>query len=144
VIVKSGTERRDNLARVTYGMAPPPYPPSKPPRSVTDLWVSIAVLVLTVLMGGVGAVFGLFSLAFLDYCPPESCSVDGAVTAVMTALLIAAVVGIIGLIITVVQLVRRKPAWPFAVGTLVVCAVVLAGGAVGYASAVGMGTSTSR
>jgi hypothetical protein len=61
----------------------------------------------------------------------------------MTALLVAGLVGIIGLIITVVQLVRRKLAWPFAVATLVACAVVLMGGAVGYAAAVGMGTAPS-
>jgi uncharacterized BrkB/YihY/UPF0761 family membrane protein len=132
---------------MTYGMLPQPYPqaypPPRPDRSAADLWISIAVLVVTVLMGGVGAVFGLFSLAFLDYCPPESCSVDGAVTAVMTALMIAAVVGMIGMIVTIVQLVRRKPAWPFAVGTLVVCAVVLVGGAIGYGAAVGMGTAST-
>ena len=65
---------------------PPPYPPAKPPRSGTDLTVSIITMVLIVLLGGLAGFMGVFSLAFLDHCPPATCSVDGAVTAVMTAL----------------------------------------------------------
>jgi hypothetical protein len=121
-------------------MAYPSYPPppkAKPPLSTTDLWVSIGALVLTVGFGVVAAFMGLFSLAFLDYCPPESCSADGAVTAVFTALLAEVAIGVIGLVVTVIQLYRRKPAWPFAVGTLVLCAVAIGLGGVGYAMAVG-------
>jgi hypothetical protein len=84
------------------------------PRAQGDLVISIVALVLVVLLGAAAAVMGLFSLAFLDYCPPENCSVDGAVTAVGTALMIAFVVGLIGLVVTIVALVRRSLAWPFA------------------------------
>lgn len=87
--------------------------------------------------GAVAAVFGLFSLAFLDNCPPESCSAEGAVTAVGAALLIAFVIGVAGLVVTVVRLIRRKSGWPFAVATLVLCAVAVFLGGVGYAMAVG-------
>jgi hypothetical protein len=121
-------------------MAHPGYPPpqpQKPPIATADLWVSISGLVLTVGFGAVAAVMGLFSLAFLDYCPPESCSAEGAATAVFTALLAALAIGVIGLVVTVIQLLRRKPAWPFAVGTLVLCVVAVGLGAVGYAMAVG-------
>jgi hypothetical protein len=118
-------------------MAHPSYRPPKPPVSGGDLAVSITALTLTVLLGAVAAVFGLFSLAFLDHCPPESCSVDGAVTAVGTALFIAFVIGVAGLVVTVVRLIRRKPGWPFAVATLVLCAVAVFLGGVGYAMAVG-------
>ncbi len=83
------------------------------------------------------AVFGLFSLAFLDYCPPESCSAEGAATAVGIALFIAFVIGVVGLVVTVVRLIRRKPGWPFAVATLVLCSVAVFLGGVGYAMAVG-------
>lgn len=76
-------------------------------------------------------------MAFLDHCPPATCSVDGAVTAVFTALLVAGGVGVVGMVLTVVLLVVRKTAWPFAVGTLVLCALVLFLGGVGYAAAVG-------
>src|ERR1700694_434581 len=120
---------------MTHGLQQ--YRPGKPPMPTTDLWVSITALTLTVLLGVGAAVTGLFSLAFLDYCPPESCSADGAVTAVATALLIAALVGTAGLIITIVRLTRRKPAWPFAVATLVACTVVVLIGGIGYAGAVG-------
>jgi hypothetical protein len=118
-------------------MAYPGYPPPKPPIAATDLWVSIGALVLTVLFGMVAAVMGLFSLAFLDYCPPESCSAEGAATAVFTAVVAAFAIGVVGLVVTVIQLVRRKPAWPFAVGTLLLCAVAVGLGGVGYAMAVG-------
>lgn len=112
-------------------------PPHKPPPSSVDVTISIVGLVLTVLLGA-GAVFlGIFSLAFLDYCPPASCSVEGAVTAVMTALGIAALVGLTGLVVTIVRLVRHKLAWPFAVGTLALCVVVLLGGGAAYSAAVG-------
>ena len=118
-------------------MAYPGYPPPKPPIAATDLWVSIGALVLTGLFGMVAAVMGLFSLAFLDYCPPESCSAEGAATAVFTAVVAAFAIGVVGLVVTVIQLVRRKPAWPFAVGTLLLCAVAIGLGGVGYAMAVG-------
>jgi len=59
------------------------------------------------------------------------------VSAVGTALLIAAVIGVAGLAMTIARLVRRKAAWPFAVATLVLCAVACFFGGVGYAVAVG-------
>jgi hypothetical protein len=121
-------------------MAHPSYPapqPPKPPIATHDLLISIGALVLTVALGVVAAAMGLFSLAFLDYCPPQSCRAEGAVTAVGTALLVAFGLGVIGLVVTVSQLYRRKPGWPFAIATFALCAVALAVGVVGYASAVG-------
>jgi len=114
-----------------------PPPPRKPPVSAVDLTASIVALVLTVLVCAGAAVMGLLLLAFLDHCPPQTCSVDGAVTAVGTALVAALAVGIGGAIATVVALVRRRPAWPFAVGTLVLCGVVCVAGGAGYSAAVG-------
>jgi hypothetical protein len=116
-----------------------PGGPTRPtkPSAQADLVISIVAMVITALLGAAAAVMGLFSLAFLDYCPPESCSVDGAVTAVGTALIIAFVVGLVGLVVTIVALVRRSLAWPFAVGTLVLCGVICVFGGVAYAAAVG-------
>lgn len=116
-----------------------PYPAGmpKPPISGGDLAVSITALVVTVLVAAVGAVLGLFSLAFLDYCPPPNCSVDGAVTAVVTAVAATFAIGVAGLVATVVQLVRRKPGWPVAVATLGLCVIALFCGAIGYGMAVG-------
>jgi hypothetical protein len=120
---------------VTYQPWPPA--PAKRPIPAADLTISIIALVLTVVLGGCAAVMGVFMLAFLDNCPPATCSVDGAVTAVGTALMIAFVVGLAGTVVTIVQLVRRSPAWPFAVGTLVLCAVICVLGGVAYRVAVG-------
>jgi hypothetical protein len=119
-------------------MAYPCYPPPpKPPIATSDLIISIGALILTAAFGVVAAAMGLFSLAFLDYCPPESCSAEGAATAVGTALLAAFAIGVVGLVMTVVQLYRRKPGWPFAVATFVLCALAVGLGVVGYAMAVG-------
>ena len=114
-----------------------PLRPPKPPIATTDLIISIGALVLTVAFGVVAAAMGLFSLAFLDYCPPETCSAEGATTAVGIALLAAFAIGVIGLVGTVIQLVRRKPGWPFAVATFVLCALAVVLGGVGYAMVVG-------
>jgi len=115
----------------------PPVPPPKPPASGPDIAVSIVLLVLTALFLVAAAFFGLFSLAFLDSCPPQSCSVEGAVTAVMFGVGAAVAVGVVGLIITVVQLVRRRRGWPFAALTLVLCVIAVCLGGVGYVIAVG-------
>jgi hypothetical protein len=131
---------RQNGPIASGGVGYPSYPappPSKPPIPTTDLVISIGAFIVTVAFGVVAAAMGLFSLAFLDYCPPESCSADGAVTAVGIALLSAVAIGVVGLVVTVVQLVRRKPGWPFAVATFVLCALAVVLGGVGYAMAAG-------
>ena len=118
---------------------PPPYwapPPPPPPRNTTDLTVSIVALVPTVLLAAAPPVLGFFSLAFLDYCPPATCSVDGAVTAVLATIAIAAVSVLTGLIITIIRLGQRKTAWPFAIGTLGLMIVVFLVGAIAYTAAV--------
>lgn len=106
-------------------------------RSVADLVISIATLVLTALCGVAAGLMGFFLLAFLDHCPPPTCSVDGAVTAVGVALLAAVAIGVTGVFVTVVQLVRKAPAWPFAVGTFVLCGLACVFGGVGYTAATG-------
>ena len=120
---------------MSYGFAAPVQ--TKPPISGTDLAVSVTALVLTFAGGGVAALLGLFMLAFTDHCPPETCSISGAVTAVSTGLLAAAVVAVLGTVVTIVALVRRARAWPFAIATLVLCALACVLGLLGYAAAVG-------
>lgn len=127
-----------------YPLYPPyppysPYPPypQQPPARTGDRVGSIIVLLLTALLLAFGSFFGLMILAFLDHCPPESCSVDGAVLSVLTAIGIAVAVGVAGLVITAVRLSRRLTAWPVALGTLLLCAAVLAGGFFAFTIAVG-------
>lgn len=76
-------------------------------------------------------------MTFLDNCPPATCSVEAAVTASMTTVAIAAVVGLAGIITTIVRLAMRKRAWPFAIGTLAACMAVFFVGAMAYTGAVG-------
>lgn len=115
---------------------PPSYPPPRR-SSAVDVTISILTMVLILVLVAAAAFFGIFSLAFLDHCPPATCSAEGAAGAVMSSLGIAGLVGATGIIVTIVQLVRRKAGWPFAVGTLVLCAAILATGVVGYVIAVG-------
>jgi hypothetical protein len=120
------------------GYPPPPYriPPPSAPRNAGDLTASIITMVFTVLLVGAGAMMGLFSLAFLDHCPPETCSVDGAVTASTSTVVIAGLIAVAGIITTIVRLVQRKAAWPFAIGTLVLCLAVFFLGAMAFTAAV--------
>jgi hypothetical protein len=131
------TTKELRLRSLAMGYPSYPAPQPKPRVATHDLLISVGALVLTAAVGAVAAAMGVFSLAFLDHCPPASCSVDGAVTAVGTALLIAFGIGVAGLIVTVVQLIRRKPGWPFALGTFALCVVAIFFGGVGYAAAVG-------
>lgn len=112
-------------------------PVNRPAVPGYDLAISIVALVFTVVLGGLALLAGIFSLAFLDYCPPETCSADGAVTAVAATIVVLGVVGVTGLILTVVRLARRRISWPFAVGTLGLCLVVAVVGVGAYAAAVG-------
>lgn len=129
-----------NWGAPPYGPPPPNWAPSPygapPPRNTTDVTISVIALVLTVLIGGAGSVLSFFSLAFLDYCPPATCSVDGAVTAVLMTIALVAVVALSGLIVTVIRLGRRKTAWPFAVGTLGAVVALFFFGAIAYTAAV--------
>jgi len=112
-------------------------PTPETPRSRRDITLSVTVLVLTVLLGAAAAVVGLVTIAFLDYCPPESCSADDAFSTVTTTLAIAALIGLAGGVITVVRLNHRRKAWPIAAGTFALCALTFAVGAAAYQSVVG-------
>ena len=120
------------------GYPPPGYPPPpKPPIAAADLTISVVAMILTV-VGTVGAGFmGLMMLAFTDYCPPETCHIDAGVTAIMTGLGIAALIAVVGVGWTIVRLVRRLPAWPFAMGTLGLCAASCLLALWGYIQATG-------
>ena len=121
---------------MTYGYPPPP-PPAKPPIAGGDLAASIILLIFTLIGGGVAAFFAVFMMAFTDYCPPATCHVEAGVTAVMTAFIIAGVIGLAGTVLTIVQLVRRKLAWPVAVGTMILCGGACMVGIAAYIAAVG-------
>lgn len=120
---------------MTYGYPPPPAVARPIPR--VDLAVSITALVLTVAGGAVAAFFGIFIMAFTDHCPPATCHIDTGVTAMVTGFTVAAIVWLAGTVLTIVRLVRRAAAWPFALGTLALCAAACVAGIGGYLLAVG-------
>lgn len=114
-----------------------PPEPVKPPISTVDLVVSIITIVLIAACGVVAAAMYFMMLAFTDSCPPERCSIEGAVAALLTAFIVGVVVGAGGSIVTIVRLVRRKLAWPWALGALMTCGLITMLGVGGYVAAVG-------
>ena len=119
---------------MTHGY--PPDRPAKPPIPTGDLIGSIIALVLTLIGGGVAAFFGIFVMAFTDYCPPATCPIDAGVNAMAAGFITAAVLGIAGTTVTVIRLINRRPAWPFAVSTMGLCALCCALAIAGYLAAV--------
>lgn len=119
-----------------YG--PPPQPPRQPPMIVWDVTISVILLGFTLLVGGCAAFIGLFSLAFLDDCRPETCSAGDAFAAVAIALIVAGIVGCVGLVFAVLRMSKRQVSWPISLATTVACSAILAAGAFGWANAVGI------
>lgn len=119
---------------MTYGYPPPP---AKPPLSSGDLAASISALALTYVGGGVAACFAVFAMAFTDYCPPATCHIDAGINAMAAGFIAALVVALAGTVVAVVRLAKRRPAWPFAVGTLGLCALLCVLAIGGYIAAVG-------
>lgn len=116
---------------------PPSDPPPKPPVSRADFIGSVTALVLTVVGAATTALLGLMVVAFTDNCPPATCDIDAGVTAITAGFGVAAALGLIGMALTIVRLVRRRPAWPFAVATFALTAAACAAGIGGYLTAVG-------
>jgi hypothetical protein len=115
----------------------PDTPASAPQRRTWDVVVSVAALVIAAVVIAMGVLVGVFALAFLDSCYAPRCSEGGAWTAVGAGLVAAAVIGVAGMVATIIRIVRRRPAWPFAASALVLAVLVLAVGAIGYTAAVG-------
>lgn len=121
-----------------FGAEHRPYPPPKPPMLAWDLTMSVIVLVITGVVVAFGVLFGTVSVVFLDYCPPDRCSVGGVMASVGITLLLAVLVAFGGLIVTVMRIARRRISWPFAFATLVLCTLTLALGTNAYSMAAGV------
>lgn len=113
--------------------------PTKRPILGWDIAVSIAVL----LLGGgflvVAAVIDLFSAAFVDHCPVRTCSAGAAVASLGISWFVMLLLVIIGAVLTIVSLVRRRQSWWIALLTLVLVVAVWIAGFVLYSQAVNHG-----
>jgi len=107
------------------------------PVSQADRVISILVIVAIPFVGAAAGFLGIFMLAFLDNCPSETCSAEHAALSVWTAIGVTVCIAVVGIILTIVRLVRQRLAWPFAVGTLLLCGAVGVVGVVGFLIAVG-------
>jgi hypothetical protein len=96
-------------------------------RKGWDIALSIVFLVLNTVVAIVGSIFAFISLAFIDYCPP-GCSVDGAVNAQFAAVLAVVIIGVVGLIATIVLLATRRRGWWVGLLTLVLIAAAFVAG----------------
>lgn len=117
-----------------------PGPRAAAPKRPLILWdvvVSAVALVVAGMIVALGVFAAVFLLAFLDYCPPQSCSTSGAVVAVGGAVVVAVAAGAAGLAVTVLRILDRRISWPFSVVTLAVCAVAIGFGMISYLDAVG-------
>ena len=66
--------------------------------------LSSLVLVVAAVVVATGVFVGVFSVAFLDDCSPPTCRADDAWIAVGAALAAAVVLGLAGLVVTIVRL----------------------------------------
>lgn len=115
----------------------PAVVPDEAQRKGWDIALSVFLLVLAGVVGLVGSVLAIFTLAFIDVCPPETCSVDGALAAQFTAGLVVILAFVVGLIATIVALTRRRRGWWIALITVFGVVVIWVLGFVGYFAAVG-------
>jgi hypothetical protein len=109
--------------------------PTRRPILGWDIAVSIAVL----LLGGgflvVAAVIDLFSAALVGSCPVRTCSAGAAVASLGISWFVMFLLVIIGSVLTIVSLVRRRQSWWIALLTVVLVVAVWIVGFVLYSQA---------
>ena len=110
--------------------------PTRRPLLVWDIAVSIALLLIS---GGflvVAGIIDLFSAALVGRCPADTCSAGAAVASLGISWFVMFLLLIMGNVLTIVSLVRRRKAWWIALLTLVLVAAVWIIGFVLYSQAV--------
>jgi uncharacterized membrane protein HdeD (DUF308 family) len=86
-------------------------------RVVWDVVLTVILLIATGVILFASAFFDFFAIAFTDYCP-EPCHAGAGVAVVFTVWIGTAIVALVGVIFSIVRLVRRRRAWWFALATL--------------------------
>lgn len=106
------------------------------PLLVWDIAVSTAVLLVGFGFLVVAAVIDLFSAALVGSCPVRTCSAGAAVASLGISWFVMFLLMIIGAVLTIVSLVRRRQAWWVALLALVLVVAVWITGFVLYSQAV--------
>lgn len=119
------------------GGPPPVIPGAKPPLAKWDVALCAVLLIVSALGWIAAAGTELFVMAFTDYCPAATCNANNAFVSIVVALSAAAAVIVLGVLLAIIRIVRRRPGWPFAAATLLLSLVAEALGFVGYVAAVG-------
>ena len=91
-------------------------------RAVWDVVLTIILLVATFVVLVVSAFFDLFAVAFTDYCP-EPCHAGAGVAVVFTVWICSGVLALVGTIVSIIRLARRRRAWWFALATLLLVVI---------------------
>jgi hypothetical protein len=112
-------------------MSPDPAPATDPIPAVESAGIrisdAVATAVLLVVVAAVVAMAvlgGVFLLAFGECVAPQ-CNGDATRTAVIAGLAVVVLAGFGGLVLAVRRIAVRRLAWPVALATLVLCAVVV-------------------
>ena len=108
-----------------------PYPaaPAAPSqRSTVDLVMSIMLMLGVVCAAPLLMFLGGFSAMASDSCMSQTCNYSMLNAGVMIAIFATPVVGIVGIIVTIVMLARRRLGSLWALGTLVLVFATALGG----------------
>jgi uncharacterized BrkB/YihY/UPF0761 family membrane protein len=76
-----------------------------------DVAATSTLLVVTVAAVALATLLQLFSIAFIDYCPPETCDSTAGVVSQLVVFGAMGLVALAAVVIGVVRLVRRRRAW---------------------------------
>ncbi|GAB3611163.1 MULTISPECIES: hypothetical protein [Humibacter] len=93
----------------------------KPPYLVWDIIISVVVWLVTGAFISIASFAAIFGLAFLDYCPPQSCSSEAAVACLFAAGAASVVVALAGFVGGLVRMLRRASSWWITLGAFVLC-----------------------
>jgi len=115
----------------------PTAPSRKPPPDRSDVVLSTVLLVISAIGWATAAGMEFFAMAFTDYCPAETCSADRAFLSIAVGLSAAAALVVIGAVLAIIRIIRRRLGWPFAAATLLLSVAAEVLGFVGYVVAVG-------
>ena len=106
-------------------------------RAVWDVVLTIILVVATFFILIVSAFFDLFAVAFTDTCP-EPCHAGAGIAVVFTVWISSGVLALVGTIVSIIRLVRRRRAWWIALATMLlvmvgsIAAFWLYAGIIGY------------